>query len=78
MSGPIFLFMRIALSVALYAFVGWALYTVWKDLRKAGPARFPDYRVQSRRQNYRSGRFAVTVFVDARLFGASLETRQRQ
>ncbi len=34
MSGPVFLFLRIALSVALYAFVGWALYTVWKDLRQ--------------------------------------------
>lgn len=34
MSGPIFLVLRIALSVALYAFLGWAFYTVWKDLRR--------------------------------------------
>ncbi len=34
MSAPIFLALRIALSVALYAFLGWALYTVWKDLRR--------------------------------------------
>jgi pSer/pThr/pTyr-binding forkhead associated (FHA) protein len=34
MSAPIFLALRIALSVVLYAFLGWALYTVWKDLQQ--------------------------------------------
>jgi pSer/pThr/pTyr-binding forkhead associated (FHA) protein len=39
MSAPIFLALRIALSVVLYAFLGWALYTVWKDLRQQSAPR---------------------------------------
>jgi pSer/pThr/pTyr-binding forkhead associated (FHA) protein len=34
MSGPVFLILRIVTSVALYLFLGWALYTVWKDLQQ--------------------------------------------
>lgn len=34
MSGPVLLALRIALTVALYAFLGWALYTLWQDLRR--------------------------------------------
>jgi hypothetical protein len=34
MSGPILLILRIALALALYAFLGWALYTVWSDLKQ--------------------------------------------
>lgn len=34
MSGLVLLFLRILLSVVLYAFLGWALYTLWADLRQ--------------------------------------------
>ncbi len=34
MSGPILLILRIALAVALYAFLGWSLYTIWNDLKQ--------------------------------------------
>ena len=33
MSGIVVLIIRILLAVALYAFLGWALYTIWRDLR---------------------------------------------
>jgi len=33
MSGIIVLIIRIFLAAALYAFLGWALYTIWRDLR---------------------------------------------
>ncbi len=35
MSGPVFLALRIALATALYLFVGWALVTLWRDLRRS-------------------------------------------
>ena len=34
MSGPILLILRILLTVLLYAFLGWALYTLWRDLKQ--------------------------------------------
>lgn len=34
MSGPILLILRLALALALYAFVAWAFYTLWSDLRR--------------------------------------------
>jgi len=34
MSGPVLLAIRIALAAALYAFAGWALYVLWKELRQ--------------------------------------------
>jgi pSer/pThr/pTyr-binding forkhead associated (FHA) protein len=34
LSGPILLILRIALSAALYGFLGWAFYTLWKDLQR--------------------------------------------
>jgi len=34
MSGPVFLILRIVTSVVLYIFLGWALYTIWKDLQQ--------------------------------------------
>lgn len=34
MSGPILLVLRFALALSLYAFLGWALYTIWQDLRQ--------------------------------------------
>ncbi|HAL15491.1 MAG TPA: hypothetical protein DCP32_01690 [Anaerolineaceae bacterium] len=33
MSGIVVLIIRILLAIALYAFLGWALYTIWRDLR---------------------------------------------
>ncbi|NLG73925.1 MAG: FHA domain-containing protein [Chloroflexi bacterium] len=34
MSGPVFLVIRVLLALALYAFLGWALWTLWQDLRR--------------------------------------------
>ena len=34
MSGPIVLALRILLALSLYAFLGWALFTLWRDLKK--------------------------------------------
>ena len=34
MSGPILLVLRIAMALALYGFVGWALLTIWRDMRR--------------------------------------------
>lgn len=34
MSGIVLLLLRILLSMALYAFLGWALYTLWASLRQ--------------------------------------------
>ncbi|MBI2758427.1 MAG: FHA domain-containing protein [Chloroflexi bacterium] len=36
MSGPIVLGLRILLALALYAFLGWTLWTIWQDLKRAG------------------------------------------
>ena len=38
MSGPIVLVIRILLSAALYGFLGWALWLLWRDLKAAGRA----------------------------------------
>jgi hypothetical protein len=34
MSGTILLFLRLALALALYGFLGWALLTLWWDLKR--------------------------------------------
>ena len=34
MSGPILFILRIAIAVALYAFLGWGLWLLWRDLRR--------------------------------------------
>jgi len=36
MSGPIVLIFRILLALALYAFLGWAFWTIWLDLKRTG------------------------------------------
>lgn len=36
MSGPILLVLRLMLVVALYAFLGWALLTLWRDIKRQG------------------------------------------
>lgn len=38
MSGVLFLILRVLLVVALYGFVFWAIYTLWKDLRNQAVA----------------------------------------
>jgi hypothetical protein len=34
MSAPILLFLRLVMAVALYAFLGWALWVLWRELRQ--------------------------------------------
>lgn len=36
MSGIVFLILRILLVACLYAFLAWAIYTIWRDLRSQG------------------------------------------
>ena len=36
MSGIVILILRIILAVSLYAFLGWALYVIWRELRAQG------------------------------------------
>jgi hypothetical protein len=36
MSGPVVLIFRILLALALYGFLGWALWTIWIDLKLTG------------------------------------------
>ncbi len=36
MSGPIVLVLRLLLTVSLYAFLGWAFYSLWRDLKIQG------------------------------------------
>ena len=36
MSGEIVLVLRLVLAACLYAFLGWALFILWKDLQKLG------------------------------------------
>ena len=34
MSGSVLLVLRLAMALALYAFLGWAMYTLWRDLKR--------------------------------------------
>lgn len=34
MSGVILLILRLAMALALYAFLGWAVYTLWRDMKR--------------------------------------------
>jgi len=38
MSAPILLALRLILALILYAFVGWAFYTLWQDLKQNSQA----------------------------------------
>jgi pSer/pThr/pTyr-binding forkhead associated (FHA) protein len=55
MTGPIVLALRLLLTLALYAFLGWALWTIWQDLRRtaaqASPGRIPAIRIEVRKRN---------------------------
>ncbi len=50
MSGPIVLGLRILLILALYAFLGITLWTIWQDLRRTGqqvaPHKIPTIRLE--------------------------------
>lgn len=36
MSGIVILILRVILAASLYAFLGWAVYTIWRDLHDQG------------------------------------------
>ena len=36
MSGPIVLALRLSMAFALYGFLGWALYFLWRDIQRQG------------------------------------------
>jgi pSer/pThr/pTyr-binding forkhead associated (FHA) protein len=36
MAGIVFLILRFLLALSLYAFLGWALFTLWRDLKTQG------------------------------------------
>jgi pSer/pThr/pTyr-binding forkhead associated (FHA) protein len=36
MAGLLFLFLRITLTVVFYIFLGWAFYTLWRDMQAQG------------------------------------------
>jgi len=38
MSGPIVLALRILMALALYGFLGWAMFILWTDVRREGAA----------------------------------------
>ena len=39
MSGVVLLILRVLLALLLYAFLGWALYTLWRDLQRQAELR---------------------------------------
>src|SRR5689334_15469824 len=52
MSGPIVLALRLLMAAALYAFLGWALWAIWRDLNQEGQKvlrnRVPEIRLAGR------------------------------
>jgi pSer/pThr/pTyr-binding forkhead associated (FHA) protein len=50
MSGPVLFALRIAMALALYGFIGWALLTIWRDVRQQtdllNTARTPPIRLR--------------------------------
>ncbi len=55
MSGLIVLTLRLLMAAAVYTFLGWALWTIWQDLRQEGQnasvRRFPAIRLEVRNRN---------------------------
>lgn len=55
MSGPIVLALRILLTLGLYAFLGWALWTIWQDIKQTGlravTRKIPTIRLEVRTRN---------------------------
>jgi predicted component of type VI protein secretion system len=64
MSGPIALALRILLALALYAFLGWTVWTIALDLRRTGfqvtSRKIPVLRLQVWRRNKTSDSKAFT------------------
>ncbi len=36
MSGPVVLVLRLLLAISLYAFLGWAFFSLWRDIKQQG------------------------------------------
>jgi len=55
MSGAVVLTLRLLMAAAVYMFLGWALWTIWQDVRregqKASDHRFPAIRLEVRARN---------------------------
>lgn len=55
MSGLIVLALRILLTLGLYAFLGWALWTIWQDIKQTGlqsvTRKIPVIRLEVRTRN---------------------------
>jgi pSer/pThr/pTyr-binding forkhead associated (FHA) protein len=55
MSGLVVLALRLLMAAAVYVFLGWALWTIWQDLRQAelnaSVRRFPAIRLEVRNRN---------------------------
>jgi len=55
MSGYVVLTLRLLMAAAVYVFLGWALWTIWRDLRQEGQntlaRRFPPIRLELRARN---------------------------
>ena len=60
MSGLIVLVFRILLALALYGFLGWALWTIWLDLKRTG--------LQSAKNKVRTIRLEVRIKKQAPFF----------
>ena len=60
MSGAITLTLRLILAVALYGFLGWALFILWREIRRQG-LTLSNRRVPSINLNIRHGRSAPII-----------------
>lgn len=49
MSGTLLLILRLSMALALYAFLGWAIYTLWRDIQRQSELlaarRIPEIRL---------------------------------
>ncbi|HEX2697016.1 MAG TPA: FHA domain-containing protein [Anaerolineales bacterium] len=55
MSGPIVLALRLLLTLGLYTFLGWTVWTIWQDLKQTGlrvaTRKIPAIRLEIRTRN---------------------------
>jgi pSer/pThr/pTyr-binding forkhead associated (FHA) protein len=55
MDASLFLILRLLIAVALYLFLGWALYTLWRDMKRqtetTAPKRYPPLSLINPDQN---------------------------
>jgi pSer/pThr/pTyr-binding forkhead associated (FHA) protein len=56
MSGVILLILRLAMALALYAFLGWAVYTLWRDMKRQSELiaarKIPELMLAVEHENY--------------------------